>query len=123
MIPFPFMSAIKPGKQGPFFEIHTDTYCTGELPTIMKAWERAIDVRLQFGPLCAIWYSQMGGLNKFQHIWPYQSLDQRAEIREKALATGLWPPGKKAEKEGSRDYRLVAQETRIVVPAAFSPLQ
>lgn len=123
MIPFPIMPEIKPGKQGPFFEIRTYTYCAGELSVIMKTWEKAIDVRLQFGPVCAIWYSELGGLNKFQHIWPYQSLDQREEVRNKAQATGQWPAGKKAEQEGGRDYRLLAQENKIVVPSAFSPLQ
>jgi hypothetical protein len=123
MIPLPMMAPIKPGKQGPYFEICTDIYCTRELPTIVKVWERAIDMRLQFGPLCAMWYSDVGGLNKFQHIWPYQSLDQREEIRKKLLATGEWPPGRRAEKEGGRDYRVIRQESKIVMPAAFSPLQ
>jgi len=123
MMPLSVSPEIKPGKMGPFFEMRTYTYEPGELPVIMKTWESAIDVRLQFGPICAAWYSELGSLNKFIHIWPYKSLDQREEIRQKALATGMWPAGKKAEKEGGRDYRLVTQENKIVVPSAFSPLQ
>ena len=123
MIPFAISPEIKPGKMGPYFEMRTYTYCAGELSTITKTWENAIQVRLKFGPVCAIWYSELGALNKFVHIWPYQSLDQRDEIRKKAHATGQWPAGKKAEQEGGRDYRLVSQENKIMVPAAFSPLQ
>ncbi|MBM3358159.1 MAG: NIPSNAP family protein [Betaproteobacteria bacterium] len=123
MIPFTISPEIKPGKMGPYFEMRTYTYLPGELPVIMKNWEAAIQVRLQFGPVCAIWYSELGGLNKFVHIWPYPTLDARVETRKKAMATGVWPPGTKAEKEGGRGYQLFAQENKILMPAAFSPLQ
>ena len=96
MIPFSFMPEIKPGKMGPFFEIRTYHFAGGELPVIQKTWANAIDVRLQFGPMVAVWYCEIGKVNTFQHIWPYQSLDQREEIRRKAHETGLWPAGKKA---------------------------
>lgn len=123
MIPFSFMPEIKPGKMGPFFEIRTYHFAGGELPIIKKNWESAINVRLEFGPVCAVWHVEFGKVNTFQHIWPYKSLDQREEIRKKAQATGLWPAGKKAIKEGGRDYELIKQENKIVVPSAFSPLQ
>ena len=123
MMPFDFSPPIKPGRMGPFFEMRTYTYCAGELPIIRKTWESALPVRLQFGPVCAVWYSELGALNKFVHIWPYQSLDQRMEIRDKVHATGMWPAGKKAQKEGGRDYNLVLQENKILMPSAFSPFQ
>ena len=123
MIPFSFMKDIKPGKQGPFFEIRTYHFAGGELPIIKKNWEAAIDVRLQFGPVTAVWHTELGKVNTFQHIWPYESLNQREEIRKKTQATGMWPAGKKAEKEGGRDYNLIKQENKIVMPSAFSPLQ
>jgi hypothetical protein len=50
------------------------------------------------------------------HIWAYQSLEQRAQVREQARKTGVWPP------PGGAD-RLITQENKIVLPAAFSPLQ
>ena len=123
MIPFSFMKPIPQGKQGPFFEIRTYHFAGGELPIIKKNWEAAIDVRLEFGPVTAVWYCELGKVNTFQHIWPYESLNQREEIRQKAQATGMWPAGKKAIKEGGRDYELIAQENKIVMPSAFSPLQ
>ena len=123
MIPFSFSPEIKPAKVGPYFEIRTYHFAGGELPIIKKNWENAIDVRLQFGPVVAVWHTELGKVNTFQHIWPYKSLDQREEIRKKAQATGLWPAGKKAEKEGGRDYNLVMQENKIVMPSSFSPVQ
>ncbi len=123
MIPFAISPPLKPGKMGPYFEMRTYTYAPGQLPVIIKCWENAIDVRLQFGPVCALWYSELGALSKFVHIWPYQTLDQRNATRDKARATGQWPPSVKAEKEGGKGYELLAQENKILMPSSFSPLQ
>jgi hypothetical protein len=117
------MKEFPKGKQGPFFEIRTYHFAGGELPVIKKNWENGIGVRLEFGPVTAVWSCEIGKVNTFQHIWPYKSLDEREEIRKKAQATGLWPAGKKAIKEGGRDYELITQENKIVVPSSFSPLQ
>ena len=120
MIPFSFSPEIKPAKVGPYFEIRTYTFAGGELPHIKKLWESAINQRLEYGPVVAVWHAELGAVNTFQHIWPYNSLDQRDQIRKKVQATGMWPAGKKAEKEGGRDYNLIAQENKIVMPSAFS---
>ena len=123
MIPFAISPELKPGKMGPYFEMRTYTYANGELPLIMKLWESSLPERLKFGPICAAWYSELGGLNKFVHIWPYQTLNQRNEIRDKAKDSGAWPTSAKAMKEGGRGYNLLAQENKILIPSAFSPLQ
>jgi NIPSNAP len=120
MIPLAIMPEIVPAKLGPYFEICTETYATGELPKIIKAWEKSIDVRLQYGPVCALWFSELGGLNKFQHIWPYRSLDQRQETQEKLKSSGLWPIHGRSATD--RTYCLESLESKIVMPSAFSPL-
>jgi hypothetical protein len=123
-IPFAFSPEIKPGRQGPFFEMRTYTLASGhELPKLTKAWEAALPERLKFGPVTAIWRSELGALNKFLHIWPYKSLNERMEMREKPRATGMWPPSAAARKLGIPEYKLVQQENKIVMPSAFSPLQ
>ncbi len=123
MVPFAVSPQMTPGKMGPYFEMRTYTYASGELPKLMKAWEKAIPARLQFGPVCAIWYSELGGLNKFIHIWPYPTLDARIETRKKTQAAGVWPPSVVAKREGLADYHLLAQENKILMPSSFSPLQ
>jgi hypothetical protein len=122
-IPFAFSPEIKPAKQGPFFEMRIYTYATGQLGNLTKAWETAIPNRLKHGPVTAIWYSELGGLNKFVHIWPYKTLDERWALRKKMRETGEWPPSVVAKKMGLPDYHLVQQENKILMPAAFSPLQ
>lgn len=123
MMPFAFSPELKPGKMGPYFEMRTYTYASGELPKFVQLWSKALPSRLQVGPLCAVWYSDLGGLNKFVHVWPYPTLDARNETRKKAQATGMWPPSAVAKKEGLPVYQLLAQENKILMPAAFSPIQ
>ena len=115
---------LKPAKLGPYYEMRTYTLASGaEVPKLVKLWERGIPERTKFSPLCAAWISELGALNRFVHIWPYKSVDERNEVRKKAQATGMWPPSVLAKKEGLPQYELVAQENKILMPSAFSPLQ
>ncbi len=122
-IPFACSPEIKPGKMGPYFEMRTYTVAPGDLPKIQKVWEQAIPARTQISPLVGIWYSEFGGLNRFTHIWAYTSLNHRNEAREQGIATGVWPPSVVAKKLNLPDATLIAQENKIVMPSAFSPLQ
>jgi NIPSNAP protein len=122
-VPFDFSPEMKPGKQGPFFEMRVYTYAAGQLPNLTKAWTLAIPNRLKHGPATGILYSELGGLNQFMHIWPYRTLDERWALRNKLRETGEWPPSVVAKKAGLPEYHLVQQENKIVMPAAFSPLQ
>ena len=120
---FAFSPEMKPGKMGPYFEMRTYTYPAGSLPALTDNWERALPGRLKFGPLCGLMYSELGALNKFLHIWPYTSLNQRNDIRDKARDSGVWPPSALAKKEGRAGVSYVAQENKIVMSSAFSPIQ
>jgi hypothetical protein len=82
----------------------------------MKRWEGAIGERVKLSPLVLAGGVEFGGANRFIHIWAYKSMDQRLQVREQARKAGVWPP------PGGGD-ELLAQETKIVMPSAFSPLQ
>lgn len=123
-IPLSISPEMQPATQGPFFEWRLYTLANGgELPKLQAAWEAALPDRLKYGPVTAIWRSELGGLNKFLHIWPYKTLNDRWEIRNKIREAGVWPPSTVAKKKGLADYKLVLQENKIVMPSAFSPLQ
>ena len=122
-VPLAISPEMKPAKVGPYFEMRIYTLENGELPVLTKAWESAIEERVKVSPVTAIWHSELGGLNTFCHIWPYKTLDERTEIRTRLTAAGLWPPSLKAIKQGGRAYRMLKQENKILMPAAFSPLQ
>ena len=115
-VPFPFTPLFEPGKVGPLFEWRSYTVKPGAIGKVRDGFAGAIDARREYSPLTMAMFTELGPLNKFVHIWPYESMEQRAEARSKARAAGVWPP------KGSGE-NLVAQENKIVVAAPFSPIQ
>ena len=58
-------------------------------------------------------HTEFGGLNRWMHIWPYRDLKHREEVRAAASQIPQWPSGAPGR---------VTQETKIMVPASFSPM-
>ncbi len=116
LVPFPFSPLLTPGKLGPIYEMRIYTIKLGTLPDIMKGWEAKLPERLKLSPLAVAGNVDLGEANRFIHIWAYTNLDQRAAVRAKAVQLGVWPPGGGAE-------RLLTQANKIMLPAAFSPMQ
>ena len=114
MIPATFMKPLEPKALGPVYEMRIYTYQPGTMGEVLKRWGDAIPHREEFSPLAAGMYTELGGLNKWIHVWPYKDLEERNKIREEASATPHWPPP-------TREF-LVTQENKICVPAAFSPM-
>lgn len=120
MQPWDTSPALEPGNVGPYFEMRTYTLSPGDQPKVQKAWAGALAARQKLSPVIAMWFSELGGLNKFVHIWPYKSLDARTETRNKAIASGIWPP---SPPTGDDAYTTLTQETKILLAAPFSPLK
>jgi hypothetical protein len=114
--PFSFLPPVRPGKIGPIFELRYYTLKPGTLPDLAKGWEAKIPERTKLSPLVLAGPVEFGKANGFIHIWAYSGLDQRAKVRDEARAKGVWPP------PGGGD-RLLTQENKVLLPAAFSPLQ
>ena len=68
-----------------------------------------------YSPLVGAFHSDGGAMNLWTHFWAYESFEQRLRIREETRAKSIWPP------------RISAvpfhQESKILMPAVFSPLQ
>ncbi|MBI1733635.1 MAG: NIPSNAP family protein [Candidatus Rokubacteria bacterium] len=114
--PFAFLPDVTPGRVGPIFELRYYTLKPGKLPEVAKGWEEKIPERVKMSPLVLAGGVEFGTANGFVHIWAYKSLDQRMQVREEARKKGVWPP------PGGGD-RLLTQETKILLPAAWSPMQ
>jgi len=114
--PFDFVPTPQPGHMGPFFELRYYTLKPGTLPDTAKGWSEKLPDRIKLSPVVLAGGVEFGSANGFVHIWAYQSLDQRMQIRDEARKKGVWPP------PGGGD-RLITQETKICMPASFSPLQ
>ena len=117
LVPFPFAPVWTPGKDGPIYELRQYVFRGGTLPDIMKSWESSLPARMQFSSPVLLGNIEFGpSVNSFIHLWPFASMEQRAEIRVKAAATGKWPPS------GGGD-RYLAQSNKLLVPSSFSPAQ
>jgi hypothetical protein len=117
LLPAPFSPPLTPRQVGPIFEIRTYTLAPGALPEMMERWAAKVDERVKLSPLVGAWYSELGALNKWVHIWAYKDAGERQRVRADAVARGIWPPG------GARNGLVVKQENKLVMPASFSPLR
>ncbi len=114
-IPAPFMRPLG-GDQalGALYEMRSYTYKVGSINKVIDIWADAVPAREEFSPLVAAMHTDTGGLNKWVHIWAYDDLDQRKNVRAEASKTATWPPP-------TREF-LVSQENKIMIPSSFSPM-
>jgi len=118
MAPLAFSPAPGSGQIGPYYEFRSYTYRPDDLPEIERAWAARIDERTKTSPLWAVWRSADDGISTLVHIWPYRSLDERAEIRSRV---GGWSRAQTADGAPRGNYAFVRQETLIAVPTSYSP--
>jgi len=115
-VPFDFIAPLRPGQFGPVYEVRTYMLKPNGLEPTMAAWRKAVPGRMKISPVLAAMTSVTGAVTRFLHVWPYQSFDERARLRAKAAADGVWPP------PGGPGH-LLAQQVDIYLPAPFSPMQ
>ena len=114
--PAPFMRPWGETQElGNIYEMRMYTYKPGTIPEVLKRWGEAIPYREKYSPLAAAWYTNVGGLNKFIHVWPYANLAEREKVRAEANKDPHWPAP-------TREF-LVRQENKILTPAPFSPMR
>ena len=114
--PAEFMRPMGGGQElGGVYEMRTYTYQPGSMNEVLKRWAAAVPHREEYSPLAAGMYSELGGLNKWMHVWPYKDLEERNKIRAQASQNPNWPPP-------TREF-LVRQENKMLIPASFSPMR
>lgn len=113
--PFPFLPPIKPGRYGAVYEFRTYKLKHGGVPATIAAWEAAIPERVKLSPLVIAMYA-LDGPPRFTHIWPFESMNQRAEVRAESVAKGIWPP------KGGPQWLTGEMMSMIALPTAISPL-
>ncbi|MEE9199515.1 MAG: NIPSNAP family protein [Dehalococcoidia bacterium] len=115
VVPAPFMRPIEPGHYGNIYEMRIYDCQPWAMPEIMKRWGEKIPGREKYSPCLACGYTELGGLNKLIHIWPYESMEERARIRQESVKSGDWPPN-------TREF-ILRMQNKILIPAEFSPVK
>src|SRR5581483_9716308 len=85
----------------------------GTVHTVEERFAEGLPHRTEFSKLAAFWHTDVGPLNRIIHVWPYESLDERARLREAANDGVHWPP--------KIQEFAVTQESKILHPAPYSP--
>ncbi len=114
-LPAPFMENRGSAKLGPVYEMRIYTYAAGDIPKVIDKWGEHIEERQKYSPLVGAWYSELGSLNTWIHMWAYESYDQRAQVRAETREKGVWPP--------PGGIAPLKQENKLLLPMTFSPLQ
>jgi hypothetical protein len=114
--PSPFTPTWATNVKGPVYEWRDYILKPGRIPSMYEGWGKAIEARTKLSPLAMAMHTEFGHLNRFVHVWAYESIEQRSQVRGEAAAKGLWPP------PGGGDH-LETQDNKICFPTAFSPAQ
>jgi NIPSNAP protein len=115
-VAFDFIAPLRPGEFGPCYEVRSYVLKPEGLAPTIAAWRKAVPGRMAISPVLAAMTSVTGAVTRFLHVWPYKSFDERAKLRAKATADGVWPP------PGGPGH-LVSQQVDIYLPAPFSPMK
>jgi NIPSNAP len=115
-VSFDFMPPLEPGVFGPCYEVRNYVLKPDGLAATIGLWREAVPARARVSPLLAAMVAVTGVAIRFMHIWPYKTYDERARLRAKSVADGVWPP------PGGPGH-LISQQADIYLPAAFSPLR
>lgn len=93
------------------FEMRTYRVQAGSVPTVEERFEEGLKERLKVSPLGAFFHTEVGPLNRIIHIWPYDDLQHRTQVRSQKIPG--WPPN-------IQEF-ILEMESKIVIPAPFSP--
>ena len=115
--PMDFCPDFPSGRLGPIFECRSYRIRTDGMAAIRDVWSEVIDERRKVSPLVTAMQSENGVLNRFTHVWAYESFAHRTEARAEAVRKGCWPP--RSVPPGT----ILSQTSKIMVPTVFSPLQ
>ncbi|MGH7770092.1 MAG: NIPSNAP family protein [Candidatus Binatia bacterium] len=110
----PFSPPLGEKKLGNIYEFRTYTYKPGTMPTVLERFGQVIPARVKLSPLVGGWYSAVGALNQYIHVWAYKDAGERERLRAESMKIPGWPPQ-------TREFML-KQENALMIPAACSPL-
>jgi hypothetical protein len=101
-------------------EHRTYTVAQGRMEEYLALYERAaLPLQLKYlGHLVGFFTSEIGPLNQVVHLWRYDSLADRETRRARMNADPEWRAYVK-----SIAGMFVSQESKILNPTQFSPLQ
>ena len=91
----------------------------GTVHVYYQDYPRGLEIQTRIlGNLIGYFHSEIGELNQIVHLWGYESLAERERRRAQLAADSEWQEYLKQSPD-----IIVKMETRILVPAPFSPIR
>jgi len=104
--------------KGHIYEMRTyKSLAGGGLQTWAKSFVGSLEQRETHSKLVSLWYAEVGSLNAATHLWVYDSLAHRTEVRD-----AMGKDAKLRELRAGGAENLISQESVILNPTSFSPL-
>lgn len=89
---FPFLPAVEPRAYGGIYEFRTYFLKPGGLPPTLDGWREAIGPAKEYTDHLVINMIALDGPPRITHIWGFETIQQRFDLRRQHYAAGLWPP-------------------------------
>ena len=93
------------------YEMRTYDLKPRSIPEVEKRTAKKLPGRLEYSRLGGFWHTEVGPLNQVVHMWPYNDLNQRADVRARVIKDGMWPP--------DNTEFIVNMRSEILNPAPF----
>ncbi len=111
----PFTPPIGGGKH--VYELRTYRAHVGKAPEWLGHFKVGLKAREKYSKIVGLWATEMGQLNQVVHLWAYNDLSHRVEVRAKAVGDPEWQAFLK------KGYPLLAHmESVVLLPTETSPL-
>jgi hypothetical protein len=111
---YPFRPASGMG----LYELRIYRFLPGKIAEWAKLAQTGLPIREKYSAPVGFWQVEIGPLNTLVHLWPYRDAQHRAEVRKAAAADPAW------QEVLARVHPLVqTQESKVLIPASFSPLK
>ena len=103
-----------------FVEQRTYTLLPGSQGEWLENYEKyGLEIQTKIlGRLVGYFSTEFGALNQVVHMWAYETFEDRAERRKKLFQNAVW-----LEFLPKVRPLIVSQESKILLPAAFSPIR
>ena len=114
--PAPFMRPLEPQELGRVWELSWVDYPPTRVTEALSAYEGGIKTREKHYPIVGCWTVDVGdSVGRIYVLSPYKDLDHRAEVLEASAKDESWPVRSAVP--------AVARGSKLLQPAAFSPLR
>ena len=108
---------IRPIAGPNLYELRIYRFHPGKVAEWARLAQTGLPIREKYSSPVGFWQTEVGVLNTVVHLWPYRDARHRAEVRKAVAADPRW------QEVIAKLYPLLqSQESKLLLPASFSPL-